>query len=100
MLRVLSVWREHRAQQQKRLLERFKQADENGDGVLSLEEFSECLRSLAAASSASPSGDREMDGEAGPISLGERCTKQTNLHGEVLKSSLFYAGVIEAMLRQ
>ena len=43
---VLEEWEVYQAQQKKKLLKKFIDFDENGDGVLTLEEFRELMKSL------------------------------------------------------
>lgn len=41
---LLAAWRMHRQQQVEMLTQRFHEADKNGDGVLSIAEFWDCMK--------------------------------------------------------
>ena len=46
---VLEEWEKHQNNQRKKLLKKFIDFDDNGDGVLTLEEFRELMRNIEGA---------------------------------------------------
>jgi hypothetical protein len=88
LLLVLNAWRAHRQQQAEMLSRRFHEADANGDQVLDINEFWDCLRALPAAAA---KGGASVEGGAagrGPSGAGviDRSSAES-LFNEVLLES-------------
>lgn len=47
---VLEEWEQYQSSQKKKLLKKFIDFDDNGDGVLTLDEFRELMKSLEGSS--------------------------------------------------
>ena len=88
LLLMLNAWRAHRQQQAEMLSRRFHEADANGDQVLDINEFWDCLRALPAAAAKGGAGVEGGAAGRGPSGAGaiERSSAES-LFNEVLLES-------------
>ena len=88
LMLVLNTWRAHRQQQAEMLSRRFHEADANGDQVLDINEFWDCLRALPAAAAKGGAGVEGGAGGRGPSGAGviDRSSAES-LFNEVLLES-------------